>query len=69
MAYRELLLRQRINEAVAACMLSHSTGDDLDNITANPTERLTITSATDTTDAVTESDEHYACVRRRPLRG
>ena len=31
----ELLLRQRINEAVAACMLSHSTGDDLDNITAS----------------------------------
>ncbi|HBR1702580.1 TPA: baseplate J/gp47 family protein [Klebsiella pneumoniae] len=58
MAYRELLLRQRINEAVAACMLSHSTGDDLDNITANlDTERLTITSATDTTNAVTESDE------------
>ncbi|EPB1698212.1 baseplate J/gp47 family protein [Klebsiella pneumoniae] len=58
MAYRELLLPQRINEAVAACMLSHSTGDDLDNITANlDTERLTITSATDTTDAVTESDE------------
>ncbi|MFW7675081.1 baseplate assembly protein [Klebsiella pneumoniae] len=58
MAYRELLLRQRINEGVAACMLSHSTGDDLDNITANlDTERLTITSATDTTDAVTESDE------------
>lgn len=38
MAYRELLLRQRINEAVAACMLSHSTGDDLDNITANLTQ-------------------------------
>ncbi|HFF6728699.1 baseplate J/gp47 family protein [Klebsiella pneumoniae] len=58
MAYRELLLRQRINEGVAACMLSHSTGDDLDNITANlGTERLTITAATDTTDAVTESDE------------
>lgn len=58
MAYRELLLRQRINEGVAACMLSHSTGDVLDNITANlGTERLTITAATDTTDAVTESDE------------
>ncbi|HBU7635845.1 TPA: baseplate J/gp47 family protein [Klebsiella pneumoniae] len=57
-AYRELLLRQRINEGVAACMLSHSTGDDLDNIAANlDTERLTITAATDTTDAVTESDE------------
>ncbi|HGU6577687.1 TPA: baseplate J/gp47 family protein [Klebsiella pneumoniae] len=58
MAYRELLLRQRINEGVAACMLSHSTGDDLDNIAANlDTERLTITAATDTTDAATESDE------------
>ncbi|HBX6357568.1 baseplate J/gp47 family protein [Klebsiella pneumoniae] len=58
MAYRELLLRQRINEGVAACMLSHSTGDDLDNIAANlDTERLIITPETDTTDAVTESDE------------
>jgi phage-related baseplate assembly protein len=35
MAYRELLLRQRINEGAAACMLSHATGDDLDNIAAN----------------------------------
>ncbi|CEN65685.1 TPA: baseplate J/gp47 family protein [Klebsiella pneumoniae] len=58
MAYRELLLRQRINEGAAACMLSHSTGDDLDNIAANlDTERLTITAATDTADAVMESDE------------
>ncbi|WP_171890537.1 baseplate assembly protein [Klebsiella pneumoniae] len=58
MAYRELLLRQRINEGVAACMLSHSTGDDLDNIAANlDTERLTITAATDTADAAMESDE------------
>ncbi|SWM24355.1 baseplate J/gp47 family protein [Klebsiella pneumoniae] len=58
MAYRELLLRQRINEGAAACMLSHSTGDDLDNIAANlDTDRLTITPATDTTDAVMESDE------------
>lgn len=58
MAYRELLLRQRINEGVAACMLSHATGDDLDNIAANlDTERLVIAEATDTADAVTESDE------------
>ena len=58
LAYRELLLRQRINEGAAACMLSHSTGDDLDNIAANlDTERLTITPATDTTDAVMEGDE------------
>ena len=58
MAYREMLLRQRINEGASACMLSHATGDDLDNIAANlDTERLIITEATDTTDAVTESDE------------
>lgn len=57
-AYRELLLRQRINEGVAACMLSHATGDDLDNIAANlDTQRLVTTEATDTADAVTESDE------------
>ncbi|HCQ1483604.1 baseplate J/gp47 family protein [Klebsiella pneumoniae] len=57
-AYRELLLRQRINEGAAACMLSHATGDDLDNIAANlDTERLVITEATDTADAVTEGDE------------
>ncbi|HDN2673431.1 TPA: baseplate J/gp47 family protein, partial [Klebsiella michiganensis] len=59
MTYRELLLRQRINEGAAACMLSHATGDDLDNIAANlDTERLVITAATDTTDAVTEGDEN-----------
>ncbi|MEJ0232601.1 baseplate J/gp47 family protein [Klebsiella michiganensis] len=58
MAYREMLLRQRINEGAAACMLSHATGDDLDNIAANlDTERLIITEATDTINAVTESDE------------
>ncbi|MEX9823285.1 baseplate assembly protein [Raoultella planticola] len=57
-AYREMLLRQRINEGAAASMLSHATGDDLDNIAANlDTERLVITEATNTTDAVTESDE------------
>ncbi|HBR8416437.1 TPA: baseplate J/gp47 family protein [Klebsiella pneumoniae] len=57
-AYREMLLRQRINEGAAASMLSHATGEDLDNIAANlDTERLVITEATDTTDAVKESDE------------
>ena len=49
LAYREMLLRQRINEGAAACMLSHSTGDDLDNIAANlDTERLIKTEATET---------------------
>ena len=57
-AYRELLLRRRINEGAAACMLSHATGTDLDNLAANlDTERLTITPETDTSDAVMESDE------------
>lgn len=56
-AFRELLLRQRINEGAAACMLSHATGDDLDNLAANMnTARLVITPATDTTEAVLEDD-------------
>lgn len=33
-AYRELLLRQRINEAAKATMLAYATGADLDNIAA-----------------------------------
>ncbi|TXE74568.1 baseplate assembly protein [Serratia nevei] len=58
MAYRELLLRRRINEGAAACILSHAEGTDLDNLAANlDTERLTITPETDTSDAVMESDE------------
>ncbi|MGA3688081.1 baseplate assembly protein [Serratia bockelmannii] len=58
MAYRELLLRRRINEGAAACMLSHAEGTDLDNLAANlDTERLTISPETDMSDAVMESDE------------
>ncbi|MCZ5343669.1 baseplate J/gp47 family protein [Escherichia coli] len=57
MAFREMLLRQRINEAARACMLSHSRGSDLDNLAANNnTRRLVIHPATDTTEAVMESD-------------
>ncbi|EAP5220742.1 baseplate assembly protein [Salmonella enterica] len=56
-AWRELLLRQRINDGAAACMLSHSVATDLDNIAGNmDTERLVITPATDTSNAVMESD-------------
>ncbi len=52
MSFREMLLRQRINEGARACMLSHSAGTDLDNLTGNMnTKRLTITPATDTTGA------------------
>lgn len=56
-AYRELLLRQLVNDGAAACMLSHAVSTDLDNLAANNnTERLTVTEATDTTDAEMESD-------------
>ncbi|HFP3812872.1 TPA: baseplate J/gp47 family protein [Escherichia coli] len=57
MAFREMLLRQRINEGVAACMLSHASGTDLDHLAANlNTQRLVITPATDTAPAVMEND-------------
>jgi len=56
-AYREMMLRQRINDGAAACMLSHAVSTDLDNLAANNnTERLIIIPATETTDAVMESD-------------
>lgn len=56
-AYHETMLMQRINEGAAACMLSHSTSTDLDNLVANlDTERLIRSPATDTDDAVMESD-------------
>ena len=35
-AYRELLLRQRINEAAQSVMLAYSSGNDLDNLGAFP---------------------------------
>nr|WP_080993450.1 baseplate J/gp47 family protein [Trabulsiella odontotermitis] len=55
--YREIMLRQRINDGAAACMLSHATSTDLDNLVANnDTERLVRIPATDTTDAVMETD-------------
>ncbi len=59
-AYREMMLRQRINEGAAACMLSHAVCSDLDNLAVNlDTQRLTITEATDTADAVMESDSAF----------
>lgn len=60
MSYRELMLRQAINDGAAACMLSHSTGSNLDNLAANnDTERLTVVEETDTTDAVMEDDAAF----------
>ncbi|HDT1382953.1 TPA: baseplate assembly protein [Klebsiella aerogenes] len=59
--YRELLLRQRVNEAARANMLAYSTYSDLDNLAVNfNVERLTIQeeddSVTPPIEAVMESD-------------
>ncbi|WP_315708992.1 baseplate J/gp47 family protein [Brenneria uluponensis] len=59
--YHELLLRQRVNEAAQAVMLSYATGTDLDQLAANVNvQRLTITAAdveaVPPVDAVMESD-------------
>lgn len=63
-AYRELLLRQRVNEAAKAVMLAYATGDDLDQLGANVNvERRTITpadpDAVPPVPAVMESDEEF----------
>lgn len=68
-AYRELLIRQRVNEGAKAVMLAYAAGADLDQIGANyDVPRLLITEADDTTipptAAVYEPDEDY---RRRIL--
>ncbi|MGG6004385.1 baseplate assembly protein [Salmonella enterica] len=60
--YRELLLRQRVNEAARAVMLAYSTESDLDNLAVNfNVERLTIQeeddSVTPPIEAVMESDQ------------
>ena len=58
-AYRELLLRQRINEAAQAVMVAYAMGGDLDQIAANyNVKRLTVTpDAVPPVAAVMESDE------------
>ena len=49
-AYREVILRQRINEAAKAVMVAYALDDDLDQLGANNgVERLTITAADETT--------------------
>ncbi|WP_416411588.1 baseplate assembly protein [Pantoea sp. App145] len=63
-AYRELILRQRINEAATAVMVAYALDDDLDQLGANNgVTRLTITPADDTTipptAAVMESNDDY----------
>ncbi|MFM2477322.1 baseplate J/gp47 family protein [Celerinatantimonas sp. MCCC 1A17872] len=57
-SYREMLLRQRVNEAAQATMLAYAADNDLDQKAADVNlTRLEITAATDSTDAVMESDE------------
>jgi phage-related baseplate assembly protein len=61
-AYRELLLRQRVNESAKACLLATSGGDDLDNLVVWwGVTRLEITPADNVAvppiAAVMESDE------------
>lgn len=63
-AYREVILRQRVNEAARAVMVAYSTGTDLDQLGANNNvERLVLTPADDNTlpptAAVLESDDDY----------
>jgi phage-related baseplate assembly protein len=60
-AYRELLMRQRVNEGAKAVMLAFAVGSDLDHLAANlDTERLTVTpadpNAIPPTDAVMETN-------------
>lgn len=52
-----LLDRQRVNDALLAVLVAKAAGANLDNIVARiGVERLTIIAATDSTDAVMESD-------------
>lgn len=57
-AYRELLWRQRVNEAALATMLAKAKGTDLEQVAANyQVARLVVTPATDDEPAVMESDD------------
>jgi phage-related baseplate assembly protein len=59
--YRELALRQHVNDSVLAISLAYATETDLDYIGQDRfnKERLVLTPATDTTDTVMESDDAY----------
>lgn len=61
-AYREIVLRNRINDAAKAVMIQYANDGDLDNLAANyDVTRLTITEADETAvppvDAVMEEDD------------
>lgn len=62
MAWQELLMRQRINDAAKACMLAYAVGTDLDALAANfQVQRLIITpgdpDANPPVEEVAESDD------------
>lgn len=57
-AYRELVWRQRVNEAALATLLAKARGADLDQVAANyNVRRLVVTPATDKAPAVMEGDD------------
>ncbi|CNC28605.1 baseplate assembly protein J [Yersinia pseudotuberculosis] len=63
-AYREVILRQRVNDAARAVMVAYAVGSDLDQLGANNNvERLVITPADPTAippiEAVMESDSDF----------
>lgn len=63
--YRELLLRQRVNDSAHAVMIAYAGANDLDNIAARyGVERLLITPATVDKPALYESDDAF---RKRTL--
>lgn len=66
-AYREMAIRQRINDAARAVMLAYAVGTDLDQIAGNfQVKRLVITEADPTTVPATEAElEDDASLRRR----
>ncbi|SOC47690.1 phage-related baseplate assembly protein [Rhizobium subbaraonis] len=64
-AYRELILRARLNDAARSLLLARAVGSDLDHIAANfGVVRLIVTPATTLNPAVLEDDER---LRRRVL--
>jgi len=59
-AYRELILRQRVNDACEQVMLAYATGTNLENLGAlYGVARLTLTEATEDTAATYETDADF----------
>lgn len=57
-SYREIVLRQRINQAALSTLLAFATGTDLDAVVANyGVTRLLVSPSTNDTDAVYETDD------------